>query len=199
MRGENFRLFTYIQVWHREIYHLTCICICTPNLSFKFLTISEITTFKVGWNFFFLSSSTMGLKCLVSKRNHFLRVHLIRGSSISCFWLSWNYVCIIFTLTEPIKPIELLDFSHDDVLKFKYKGQSLTIKKAHQELWVWISKEWNHAIKPSLHVQNTKLKISKTSIFGGLLKLHKFNWFWTYFENIWAYTTFLGRFRHVQI
>ena len=40
------------------------------------------------------------------------------------------------------------DFSHGGMLKFKYKGQSLTIKKACQELLGSKSEQSDHALEP---------------------------------------------------
>lgn len=45
----------------------------------------------------------------------------------------------IFTFIGPIKPKEMLDYSYGGMLKFKYKGRSLTIKKACEELLDWKS------------------------------------------------------------
>ena len=47
----------------------------------------------------------------------------------------------------------MLDYSHGGMLKFNYKGQSLTIKKACEELLDWKSERWDHALEPYLHAQ----------------------------------------------
>ena len=50
----------------------------------------------------------------------------------------------------------MLDFSHIGMLKFKYKGQSLTITKACQEI-LGCKSEWcDDVLGPYLHVQKTK-------------------------------------------
>ena len=51
----------------------------------------------------------------------------------------------------------MLDFSHGGMLKFKYKGRSLTIKKACQELLGSKFEWWDHALEPQLHVQKTEI------------------------------------------
>ena len=82
----------------------------------------------------------------------------------------------------------MLDYSHGGLLKFKYKGPYFTIKMACEEWVDWESEQWEHALKPYLHVQKQNLKKSKISIFGEFLKFMQFNWFWADFENKWAYT-----------
>ena len=52
----------------------------------------------------------------------------------------------------------MLDFSHGGMLRFKYKGWSLVIKEANEKLLDWKSKQWDHALKPYLHVQKTKFE-----------------------------------------
>ena len=59
---------------------------------------------------------------------------------------------------RPIKPKETLDYSHGGMLKFDYKGRSLTVKKACEKRLDWKSERWDHALEPYLHVQITKLE-----------------------------------------
>ena len=59
---------------------------------------------------------------------------------------------------QPIKPKEMLEFSHGGMLKFKYKGGSLTIKMACEKKIDWRSELWDHALEPYVHVQKTKLE-----------------------------------------
>lgn len=39
----------------------------------------------------------------------------------------------IYTPAQPIKPTEMLEFSHGGLLKFKYKGKFVTIKMADKK------------------------------------------------------------------
>ena len=52
----------------------------------------------------------------------------------------------------------MLNCPHGGMLKFKYKGQSLTIKKSCKELFDLESERWDHALVPLLHAQITKLE-----------------------------------------
>ena len=52
----------------------------------------------------------------------------------------------------------MLDYAHGGMLKFKYKGQSLTIKKAFKKSSDWESERWDHALNLQLHEQETKLE-----------------------------------------
>ena len=52
----------------------------------------------------------------------------------------------------------MLDFSHGGMLKLKYKGRSLTIKKACEILLDWKSERSDHALEPYLHAQKIKLE-----------------------------------------
>jgi hypothetical protein len=78
-------------------------------------------------------------------------------------------------------------FPQGGMLKFTYKGRSLTIKKKYKKFLDWRSKRWKHALVPLLHVQFLFLKNTKILIFGGISKFHlwanfgKFGQFWADF------------------
>ena len=79
---------------------------------------------------------------------------------------------------RPIKPKEMLEFSHGGMLKFKYKGRSLTIKLAIENP---NGESMPYYLCYMYKKQN--LKKSKISILGEFLKFLRFNGLWADFEN----------------
>ena len=65
---------------------------------------------------------------------------------------------VSFTLKGPMKPEEMLDFSHGGMLNFKYKGQFTIVNKANENILDLKSLRWNHALLSNLHVQKTKFE-----------------------------------------
>jgi hypothetical protein len=121
-----------------KILYLTCMLSCPPNLTYSFLTICEIITFKVHGKVF--PNVLEGYsRVLQSKKKPFLGylwlclfVFLFIGELGTC-----PKNCIY---TRGVEHWEKNEFPQGGMLKFIYKGQILTMKKAYKKVWYSKSK-----------------------------------------------------------
>jgi hypothetical protein len=75
--------------------------------------------------------------------------------------------------TRRVEHWEKNQFPQLGMLKFTYKGNFLTIKKAYGKLMYWKSKRWAYTLMPPLHIEIFFPKKIKISNFGGISKFFK--------------------------
>jgi hypothetical protein len=85
--------------------------------------------------------------------------------------------------TRGTEHCEKIYFLQGNMLKFKHKGHSLTTNKKYQKLLHSKSKQWAHALVPTLHTNFSFLKKTQNLNFGEYFKVPQANCLWANFCN----------------